>query len=110
MANTIPLVVFPVKDLDKAKEFYATFLGAEPYAASAYYVGYKVGDMEVGLDPNATVVVSYIDVADINASLKTMQDAGAEVVKQPTDVGGGLMVAQVEVQGNVLGLRQQAKS
>ena len=110
MANTIPLIVFPVTDVEKATEFYNTFLGTEPYVASAYYVGYKLGDVEVGLDPNAKTVVSYIDVDDIEASLKTMKDAGAEVVKESTDVGGGLMVAQVELQGNVLGMRQQAKS
>jgi hypothetical protein len=33
---------------------------------------------------------------------------GAEVVKDSTDVGGGLLIAQVEIESNVvLGLRQQ---
>jgi predicted enzyme related to lactoylglutathione lyase len=106
MANNIQLTVFPVKDLDKAMKFYNTYLGIEPYADSAYYVGYKVGNIEVGLDPNGTAVISYIDVDDIEASLKTLQEAGAEVVKGSTDVGGGLLIAQVEIEGNVMGLRQ----
>ncbi len=108
MAHNIPLVVFPVKDLDKSKQFFNTFLGTKPYVDGAYYVGYKLDDREVGLDPNGTAVICYIDVNDIAASLKTMESAGASVVMDSKDVGGGLLVAQVEIDGNVLGLRQQA--
>ncbi len=71
-----------------------------------YYVGYKLDGMEVGLDPNGQAVVSYIDVEDIQASLKTLQEAGAEVVMDPRDVGGGLLIAQVRMEGNVMGVRQ----
>jgi predicted enzyme related to lactoylglutathione lyase len=109
MANNIKIVVYPAKDLDKAKNFYNTYLGTEPYADSEYYVGYKVGDIEVGLDPNGSAVVSYIETDDIEASLKTLQEAGATVAKDPTDVGGGLLIAQAELDGNVMGLRQQPK-
>src|SRR5690348_14112631 len=107
MANNIPLIVFPVKDLEKAKKFYNTYLGTEPYADSAYYVGYKLDDREVGLDPNGQSIVSYIETDDIEASLKTLQGVGAEITMVPKDVGGGLKVAQVEIEGNVMGLRQQ---
>lgn len=110
MANTIPLIVYPVKDIEKAKTFFNTYLGTEPYADSAYYVGYKVEDREVGLDPNGTAVISYIDTDDINASLETLKGVGAEVTMEPKDVGGGLMVAQVTIDGNTLGLRQQTKN
>ena len=109
MANDISLIVYPAKDVDKAKKFFTTFLGTEPYADSAWYVGYKVGDREVGLDPNAAAVVSYVDVEDIAASLKALTDAGATVVKDSTDVGGGLLIAQVELDSNILGLRQSVK-
>ncbi|HSX45967.1 MAG TPA: glyoxalase [Candidatus Saccharimonadia bacterium] len=109
MANKVPLIVFPVKDLDKAKSFYNTYLATEPYVDGAWYVGYKVGDMEVGLDPNGKTVVSYIDTDDMEASLTTLKGVGAEVVIEPKDVGGGLMVAQVEIEGNTMGLRQQPK-
>jgi predicted enzyme related to lactoylglutathione lyase len=109
MANNIKLIVFPVKDLDKAKKFYSTFLGTEPYIDGPYYVGYRLDDREVGLDPNGKAVVSYIDVEDIEASLKTLKDAGAQVVMDSMDVGAGLLVAQVELEGNFLGLRQRPK-
>lgn len=109
MANPIPLIVFPVKDIRKAKYFYNTFLDAKPYVDGAWYVGYKLDGLEVGLDPNGKAVVSYIDVDDIAARLETLEKAGAAIVMQPKDVGGGLLVAQVEIEGNILGLRQQAK-
>jgi predicted enzyme related to lactoylglutathione lyase len=111
MANTIPLIVYPVKDLDKAKNFYTTYLGIEPYVDSAYYVGYKVGDHEVGLDPNSTVgPIAYTDVDDIKSSLQTMTEAGAEIVQDAKDVGGGLLIAQVkDADGNVVGFRQEPR-
>jgi predicted enzyme related to lactoylglutathione lyase len=109
MANNIQLIVFPAKDLNKAKGFFNTYLGTEPYVDGEYYVGYKLDNLEVGLDPNGQAVISYIDTDDIEASLNTLKDNGASVVKEPTDVGGGLLVAQVDIDGSVLGLRQPAK-
>jgi len=110
MANPIKLIVFPVKDLDKAKTFYKTFLGVEPYVDGAYYVGYKVGDQEVGLDPNGQNLISYIEVDDIQSSLNELEAAGAELHMNVKNVGGGLLVAQVkDADGNILGLRQQPK-
>jgi hypothetical protein len=53
MTQNIRVIVYPVKDIEKAKAFYEKFLDAEPYVASPYYVGYKVGNLEVGLDPNS---------------------------------------------------------
>ena len=110
MANPITLIVYPAKDLSKAKTLYAKFLGTEPYYEGAYYVGYKVGDLEVGLDPNGQAVICYIDVEDIQSSLKELQAAGAELHADTKNVGGGLLIAQVkDVDGNILGLRQQPK-
>jgi len=110
MANKIKLIVFPVKDIEKAKVFYKAFLGAEPYMDSTYYVGYRQDDLEVGLDPNGKAVINYIDSDNIEASLKSLKDAGAEVVQEPKDVGGGLLVAQVkDADGNVVGFRQQPR-
>jgi predicted enzyme related to lactoylglutathione lyase len=108
MANNIPLIVYPAKDLAKTKQFFNTYLGTEPYVDGDWYVGYKLEAHEVGLDPNGTAIISYVDVDDIAASLKALQEVGAEIVKEPNDVGGGLLIAQVEIDGNVLGLRQAA--
>lgn len=109
MAQNIPLIVYPVKDLEKAKAFYGKYLGVDPYVDGHYYVGYKVGDQEVGLDPHSSVgPIAYVDVEDVKSSLQAMTASGAEVVKDVTDVGGGLLVAQVkDIDGNVVGFRQQ---
>ncbi|HME55869.1 MAG TPA: VOC family protein [Candidatus Lokiarchaeia archaeon] len=109
MAQNIKLIVYPVQDIEKAKAFYGKFLDAEPYVDSSYYVGYRVGDLEIGLDPNSTVgPIVYIDAEDIQSSLQAMIEVGAEVVQDARDVGGGLLIAQVkDADGNVVGLRQQ---
>lgn len=111
MKQGISQVVYPVKDLAKAKAIYSKFLGVEPYADMPYYVGYRVGDQEIGLDPNgfstSSGPIAYTEVADIKASLKALLDAGAQLVKDPTDVGGGLLIAQVkDADGSVIGLKQ----
>ena len=110
MAQNIKLIVYPVKDIEKAKAFYGTFLDVEPYVEGPYYVGYRVGDQEVGLDPNSQIgPIAYTDVTDIKSSLQTMVTVGAEVVQDVKEVGGGLLTAQVkDVDGNVVGLRQQS--
>jgi predicted enzyme related to lactoylglutathione lyase len=109
MVNNIPLIVYPAKDLDKVKEFFNVFLGVEPYVDGKYYVGYKLDNLEVGLDPHGKEVISYIEVDDMKVSLQALKEAGAVVIKDSTDVAEGLLIAQVEIDGNVLGLRQQPK-
>jgi predicted enzyme related to lactoylglutathione lyase len=110
--SPIKLIVYPVKDLTAAKKVFGTFLGAEPYVDADYYVGYRVGELEVGLDPNAhtqgfTASIGYVDTADIQSSLNALVEAGAKVVQDVMDVGGGLLVARLEdADGNYLGLRQ----
>jgi len=110
MAENIKILVYPAKDLNAGKAFFNTFLGAQPYADAEYYVGYRVGELEVGLDPNGQAVIAYIEVDDIKASLQTLLDAGATTHQDVKDVGGGLLIAQIkDTNGNVLGLRQPPK-
>ena len=108
--KSIKLVVYPVKDIDQAKTYYSKFLGVAPYVDSPYYVGYKVGELEIGLDPNSEVgPITYTDVEDIKASLKEMEGVGADIVKDIQNVGNGLLIAQVkDTNGNVLGFRQNS--
>jgi predicted enzyme related to lactoylglutathione lyase len=110
MTQNIKLIVYPVKDVEKAKAFFSKFLDTERYVASPYYVGYKVGNLEVGLDLNSKAgPIAYTDVKDIKSSLQTMVKVGAEVVQDVKEVGGGLLIAQVkDIDGNVVGLRQQS--
>jgi predicted enzyme related to lactoylglutathione lyase len=109
MAQNIKIIVYPVSDREKAVKFFNKFLETEPYVNDSYYVGYKTGDIEVGLDPNSKLgPISYIDVEDIKASLKELGEVGAKTIQEPKEVGGGLLIARVQdVDGNVLGLRQE---
>ena len=110
MAQNIKLIVYPAKDLEAAKAVFDKFLGVKPYADAPFYVGYRVNDQEVGLDPNGQAVIGYIDVADIKGSLQTLLEAGATTHQDVKDVGRGLLIAQVkDANGNVLGLRQAPK-
>src|SRR6266566_4926665 len=90
MANPVKVLVYPAKDLAKTKKYFSTFLGTEPYVDGDWYVGYKVGDLEIGLDPNGKDVIAYIDTDDIEVSLETLKAVGAKVVQEPKDVAAGL--------------------
>lgn len=52
MNQGVRTFIYPVKDIARAKTLYSKLLGIEPYADEAYYVGFRVGDQEIGLDPN----------------------------------------------------------
>lgn len=105
-------VLYPVKDLDKARTLFAALFGTEPHADSSYYVGFSVDGDEIGLVPSGhdqgmTGPVPFFDVDDIAATLGTLTAAGAQVVQEPTNVGAGLLVAKVrDADGNDIGLRQ----
>jgi predicted enzyme related to lactoylglutathione lyase len=105
-------IIYPMKDLAQAKNLYGKLLGVAPYADEAYYVGFKVGDQELGLDPNGhsqgmTGPISYWEVDDIKESLELLLDAGAEVQQEIKDVGGGKLIASVkDADANVTGLAQ----
>jgi predicted enzyme related to lactoylglutathione lyase len=73
MSQGIKSVVYPVKDIARAKTFYRTLFGVEPHADQAYYVGFRVGDQEIGLDPNGhkAGMTIYYQVDDIKQSLRS---------------------------------------
>jgi predicted enzyme related to lactoylglutathione lyase len=114
MTEGVKAIIHPVKDLAKAKTLYSTLLGVEPLMDQPYYVGFNIGGLDFGLDPNGhsqgmTGPVSYWQVDDIAATLKALLDAGAEAVQDVKDVGGGKLVASVkDADGNMIGLLQPA--
>ena len=112
MTQGIGLLVYPVKDLARAKTVFTQLLGAEPYADTAYYVGYRVGDQEIGLDPRGQASagpIGYRAVTDIRRSLDDLLKAGAELLQDVKDVGGGRRIALVaDGNGNTLGLMQSS--
>ena len=112
MDQGIGVIIYPVSDLAQAKTLYRTLLGVEPYMDEAYYVGFQLGDQEIGLDPHGhrkgmTGPVVYVPVADIQSRLKQLVEAGAQPLQAVQDVGGGKLIASVkDTDGNNIGLIQ----
>ncbi len=94
MNQGIRTVIYPVKDRAQAKTLYSKLLGVEPSMDEAYYVGFRVGDQEIGLDPHGhnqgmTGPVGYFHVSNIQQSLQALVDVGAHVQQEVKDLGGG---------------------
>ncbi|WAZ19570.1 glyoxalase [Streptomyces cinnabarinus] len=112
MTAGVQTIIYPVKDLDRAKAVFGALLGVEPYADEPYYVGYKDAGQDVGLDPNGhakgmTGPVPYWHVDDIRSTLAALLEAGAESLQDVQDVGGGRLIASVKgADGNLIGLVQ----
>jgi predicted enzyme related to lactoylglutathione lyase len=108
MTSGMQLVVYPTKNLDGAKKIFSTLLSTDPYVDGPYYVGFRAGGLEVGLDPNGTGgPICFWDVEDIAATVQSLVAAGATLDEAAHDVGRGLLVAKVkDADGNLVGLRQ----
>jgi predicted enzyme related to lactoylglutathione lyase len=112
MTEGIKAIIYPVRDLAKAKTLYGMILGVEPDMDEPYYVGFNVGGQDVGLDPHGhsqgmTGPVGYWHVEDIEKTLAALLEAGAEVQQEVKDVGGGKLIASVkDADGNVIGFLQ----
>ena len=109
MNQGIKTVIYPVKDITGATTLFRKFLGVDPYADQPYYVGFKVGGQDIGLVPNSLEggMTAFYHVDDIKDSLQILVDAGAEVVQDIKNVGGGRLIASVkDKDGNLIGLVQ----
>jgi predicted enzyme related to lactoylglutathione lyase len=109
MNQGIKTIIYPVKDITRAKTVFSKFSDVQPYADQPYYVGFKIGDQDIGLVPkglNAGITAFY-HVDDIKSSLRLLLDSGAQVQQDIKDVGGRALIASViDAEGNVVGLRQ----
>ncbi|MCX5337200.1 putative enzyme related to lactoylglutathione lyase [Streptomyces canus] len=114
MTAGLNTIIYPVKDIARAKALFSALLETEPYADEPYYVGFKDAGQDVGLDPNGhsrgmTGPVPYWHVTDIRARLAALLDAGAELLQDVTDVGGGKLIASVkDADGNLVGITQDS--
>ncbi|WP_329131749.1 VOC family protein [Streptomyces sp. NBC_00670] len=114
MTGGVQTVIYPVKDLERAKAVFRALLETEPYADESYYVGFKDAGQDIGLDPNGhargmTGPVPYWHVSDIRARVAALREAGAEVLQDVQDVGGGKLIAFLkDADGNLLGLTEDA--
>ena len=98
MTDGLNTIIYPVKDLARAKAMFAGLLGAEPYADTAYYVGFKDAGQDVGLDPNGhakgmTGPVPFWHVDDIDA----LRETGRYLVLTPEQC-----LEQAKAQGGMI--------
>jgi len=109
MNKGIKTVIYPVKDITQAKSLFRNLLGVEPYSDQPYYIGFKVGDQDIGLVPNSheAAMTAFYQVDDIKNSLQILVDSGAEVIRDIKNVGGGRLVASAkDKDNNIIGLIQ----
>jgi predicted enzyme related to lactoylglutathione lyase len=105
-------ILYPVRDISRAKMLFNKFLGVQPIMDEAYYVGYKIGNQDIGLVPNGfeqgmAGATTFYNVSDIKQSLQSLLEAGAQVVQETRDVGGGKLTAVAkDIDGNMVGLIQ----
>jgi predicted enzyme related to lactoylglutathione lyase len=112
MVRGIGTVIYHVADLGRAKVWYATAFGQQPYFDQPFYVGFNIGGYELGLDPDPTAgrsgaggSVAYWRVDAIDETVRHFLRAGATVSSAVQEVGEGIKVAKVaDPFGNVIGL------
>jgi catechol 2,3-dioxygenase-like lactoylglutathione lyase family enzyme len=101
-------VIYPADDLAASKAWFTKVLGIEPYFDEPFYVGFNVEGYELGIipaDDTTTSPLAYWGVADADAALHKLIEAGAIAHIPVSDVGGGIRTASVvEPSGGVLGI------
>ncbi len=104
--------VYYVPDMDRAKAWYRSVLGIDPYFDQPFYVGFNVGGFELGLHPagaeqpeGSAGAVPYWGVERMTVAWPRLLGLGATAVNAPQDVGDGIQVATVKDPfGNLLGI------
>src|ERR1035437_6751210 len=93
-------VVYQVSDINVAKEWYSKVLNIQPYFDEPFYVGFNVAGYELALQPgknsnaqNSGGAVSYWGVDNVESKFKELLALGAISYEEPTEVGGGIVVA-----------------
>jgi len=113
MLGGLRTVVYSVRELERAKEWYAKLLGVQPYFDEPFYVGFDVAGYELGLtpaeqdSPGVGGDTPYWAVQDVPRSMARAIELGATQHSDAREVGGGIVVGSVvDPFGNVLGMIQ----
>jgi predicted enzyme related to lactoylglutathione lyase len=118
----VPATIRPIivtADLDRLLAFYSGLLGAEevlrfPEEGPVFYVGLELGDSELGLSTDASVVAGdpgrmllSIEVPDVDALLPHVAELGGTATSDANDMPWGQRVAHIkDPDGNVVNLTQ----
>ena len=109
MNKGVKTIIYPVKDVNEAKTLFRKLLEVEPYADQPYYVGFKVGDQDIGLVPSnpEAGMTAFYHVDNIKNSLQVLIDGGGTVIQDVKNVGGGRLIASIrDKDSNIIGLIQ----
>ena len=109
MNKGIKTIIYPVKDITQSKTLFRKLLEVEPYSDQPYYVGFRIGDQDIGLVPNSPEagMTAFYHVDDIRNSLQILVDTGAKIIQDIKNVGGGRSIASVkDNDNNIIGLIQ----
>src|SRR4051794_39942330 len=88
--------IYHVRDLNRAREWYANLLGEAPYFDQPFYIGFNVAGYELGLIPiadtkrNEQASVSYWGVKEMTAACLDLEAKGLALFEPVTEVGGGI--------------------
>jgi lactoylglutathione lyase len=104
--------IYKVDDIEKARAWYSSILGFQPYFDEPFYVGFNVAGYELGLQPTEVnsedrtdSVVAYWGVEDATAAYQSLLSLGAVTHEDVQEVGGGIKVGTVKDPfGNVFGI------
>jgi predicted enzyme related to lactoylglutathione lyase len=111
MIQGLRTVIYYVKDLAKAKEWYTKIFQKPPYFDQPYYVGFNIEGFELGLHPDLegenfdNNTVAYWGVKDAHTVYKHLLENGSIANEEIKDVGGGILLGTViDPAGNVFGI------
>jgi hypothetical protein len=78
MNKGVKTIIYPVKDMARAKMQFCTLLGFDPYEDQPYNIGFKVGDQNIRLVPNSPEagMTAFYHVDDIKQSLQSLLESG----------------------------------
>jgi predicted enzyme related to lactoylglutathione lyase len=112
MAN--PVVHFEIlgKDGKKAQDFYASVFGWNidannpmSYGMVSAQDGHGIGGGVAAAQDGKPAVTVYVEVADLEATLRKAESLGGKTIMPPMDVPGGPTLAQfADPDGNLIGL------
>jgi predicted enzyme related to lactoylglutathione lyase len=115
MFKKLRTIIYYVPDLEAAKAWYSRVTGIEPYFDEVFYVGFDINGCELGLHPleepytTGNHTVCHWSVEQIEDCVKKLVEAGATILADTSEVGGGIKVATVlDPWGNAIGLIEGA--
>jgi methyltransferase (TIGR00027 family) len=103
-------VVYRVRDLASAREWYAGILGTKPLVDLPQVVVFSVGNSSLALSPlptgevPGTAVIVYWEVEDIEAAWRRLQEEGAKPQTEIAEVFGRPRASLYDPFGNLLGI------